>query len=151
MTVRTDWQTPFLEELARAANIEAACVKAMIDRQTYYNWVDKKRKRNAAFIAKVEEALDVARDVLRREIHRRAVAGVPRPQFTKGGQPIMEMVGPGEAPRQYVEQEYSDTLLIRLSIAHLPEFKEKQTIEHTGKDGKPLAVKILRGVSMDDL
>ncbi len=126
MRSRPDWAPGLLARLAETGNISAACLLVGIDRKTFY----KRRDAEPAFAEAVAEALDAACDTLELEARRRAAEGLVRKKFTKAGDPIIDP----ETKRQYVEREYSDTLLIFLLKAHRPEkFRENVRHEHAGK------------------
>jgi hypothetical protein len=102
-----------------------------VPRQTFYD----RRDSDPAFALAVRLALADGCDLMEGEARRRAVEGLVRKKFTKGGDPIMDPAT-GE---QYVEREYSDTLLIFLLKAHAPEkFRDNVKHEHTGPDGGPI-------------
>ncbi len=123
-------QTLFLEEFARNANVTAACRRAGIDRSTVYRW----QEHDTAFTIRYHEAEAEANDVVRAAIFRRAVNGVDKPLHHNG-----RMVTDADG-RPVTVKEYSDTLLIFLAKARMPEFRDKQQVEVSGKDGGPIEV-----------
>ena len=115
------WQDVFLDTLRASANVSEACRNAGIARITAYKWKDS----NAAFAEAWILAIEDSRDVVRREILRRGVEGWDEPQF---GYTVTKhedgTVVKGTQVVGYV-RKYSDTVLLRLATAHLPEYKEK--------------------------
>lgn len=115
--------------------MSVACKVAGVPRRTAYD----RRESDEQFAAAWDEALEAAADVLEAEAVRRAVQGVEKPVYQGG-----EMVG--------TVQEYSDTLLIFLLKGNRPEkFRERHTVEHTGKGGGPVVLQVLKNVSLDEL
>jgi len=127
------WQEKFITSLAKCGNVSVAVKTARIGRRTAY----EHRASDKVFAAAWEEALECAGDLLEEEARRRAQDGVLKPVWHKG-----EEVGK--------VREYSDTLLIFLLKGAKPDkYKERRVIE--GDPDKPVTIKILRGVSMNDL
>lgn len=122
-TRQRDWQTIFINTLRESGNIRASCAKAKVNRATAY----RERRDNKAFDEQWGAALEDAGDTLEAEAWRRAVQGVLRPVFQKGGQ-----VGQ--------IREYSDTLLIFLLKGAKPE-KYKDRGELSGPGGGPIPFK----------
>ena len=130
-TAKKDWAIKCLASLAKYGNISKACADAHVGRTTFY----QRRDADKDFADRAAEALETATDALELEARRRANNGVERKKFDKG-QPIIDP----ETGEQYIEREYSDTLMIFLLKAHRPDkFRERYSHEHTGKDGKPIA------------
>ncbi len=99
----------FLEALAETASVSRAAEASGIVRTRWYAC----RRRDSAFAAAWDEALDQGSDALEDEAVRRALEGVEKPVF-RGN----EVVG-------YL-REYSDRLLILMLKARRPErFKER--------------------------
>lgn len=97
-------------------------MEAGISRNTVYAW----QERDTEFSLKFNVAEQEANDVIRAELHRRAVQGYEKPVvsmgkavYDKDGKPLTERV-------------YSDQLLGLLAKSRMPEFRDKQQIEHTG-------------------
>ena len=142
------WAKAFLTAFRESGNVRLACEAAKIDRKTAYNL----RDADKAFAADWEHAQAEAADLLEEEARRRAYQGVQRLKFHNGalitipvpsadGTPLLDKDGkPVMMP--YVEHEYSDTLLIFLLKATNPEkYRERQQVEHMGKDGGPISVR----------
>lgn len=134
----------FLEAFGRTANVLAACHAAGIDRSTVYRW----KEIDNTFLIKFNLASEDANDRIRAEMFRRGVQGYDKPLtsmgkavYDKDGNPMMERV-------------YSDMLLSLLAKSRMHEFREKQQVELTGKDGGALIIETQWGttkvVSGDD-
>lgn len=115
-------QEVFLQAFSNTANVRAACMKAGISRTIIYEWAE----HDEQFSHRFKQAELDANDMIRGELFRRAVQGYDRPVtsmgkqvYAEGGKPLMERV-------------YSDTLLSLLAKARMPEFRDKQHIEHSG-------------------
>jgi hypothetical protein len=121
-------QAVFLEAFAQSANVTAACRKAGISRETIYRW----QEHDATFSLRFKQAEAEANDVIRAAIFQRAVQGVDKPLHYQG------RVVVDERGQRLTVKEYSDTLLIFLAKARMPEFRERQQLEVTGKDGGPI-------------
>lgn len=111
-------KSEFLSEFARTGNISVACQRTGTARATAYAW----RAQDADFAAAWLEAELQATEVLEEEARRRASDGLIRKKFDKG-KPIIDL----ETGEQYVEREYSDTLLIFLLKARNPEKYRERT------------------------
>jgi hypothetical protein len=123
------WRKAFLAALAGHGNKTAAAKHARVARSTLYAARDTDPRFKAAW----DEALDEAADVLEREAVRRATEGTVRKKFTAKGKPIIDPAT-GE---QYVELEYSDTLLIFLLKGARPEkYRERHQVSHDGQVGQ---------------
>lgn len=105
----------WLEAYAQSGIMTAACRAANIDGTTVRGW----EEHDELFVMKKHMAREIADDLIRAEIRRRGVDGVTKPVHYQG-----ERV-------DYVT-EYSDNLLMFLSKSRMPEFREKQSIEHSG-------------------
>jgi hypothetical protein len=106
----------FLTIYAACGNVSRAARAALIGRSTHYLWL----KQDAAYAAAHAVADEEASDVIAAEIWRRAVHGVTKPMVSAG-----EIVC-------YV-QEYSDTLLLALAAARMPEKYRRHRLEHSGR------------------
>jgi len=128
-TLARDWKADFLTALAKRGNISDACTAAQIHRSTAYHH----QQTDEAFAAAWLTALDEGADALEAEAQRRAVSGLVRKKFTKDGDPIIDPA----TGKQYVEKEYSDTLLIFLLKGARPE-KYRDRIDHDHHFDKPI-------------
>lgn len=116
------WQGPFLLSLAQKANVTTASEEVGITRTYAY----EAREKQPEFARAWDEAVAAAVERLEAEAWRRAFAGVERPVFQGGTK-----VG--------VITEYSDTLMQTLLKGHAPQkYRERQSVELTGKDGGPI-------------
>lgn len=131
--------------LAESGNVRLSCGSVGIERSTAYDL----RNSDALFAEAWEHAQDQAADLLEEEARRRAVEGVQRLKFDKGQLITIPLIGSDGKPvldddgkimtTPYIEHEYSDTLLIFLMKGANPaKYRDRQQIEHTGKDGGPI-------------
>lgn len=123
----------FLKRLSETGRLMASCQDAGIP----WGAMDRARKQDRKLAADCEEAMEIYKDTLRAEIHRRGVEGVPKPIYYKGAR-----IDQGESV------EYSDRLLEMLTKRHCPEFREKVSVDHNVSGG----VLVLGGTmeSIDD-
>lgn len=138
---REEWYPRVIASLGSGHSITKACGLAWISRQTFY----LHRDSNPEFAAEVKAAIESGIDKLEDEAHRRAHDGVERKKFHKGD-PIIDP----ETGKAYVEREYSDRLLEMLLKAKRPE-KYRENITISGDAEKPLTIKLLRGVTLDEV
>lgn len=116
----------FLASLEETASVTKTCEVTGTPRRTAYNW----RNSDAKFATAWDEAVDRGCDILEDEAVRRAYDGTLKPVFHQG-----EVCG-------HI-REYSDTLLIFLLKGRRPErYRDRAAVEHTGKDGGPIEVKV---------
>lgn len=115
-------QDAFLDAFATSANLRAAAKVAGIDRNMVYYW----QEHDEAFSFRYAQAEADANDVIRAAIYTRAVNGVDKPLHYQG-RLVTDAMG-----RAVTVKEYSDTLLIFLAKARMPEFRERQHVEHSG-------------------
>jgi hypothetical protein len=119
----------FLNALAETGNITAAVVLAGTSRMRVYEL----RKVDEDFRAAWDEAENSASDKLEAEAWRRAVDGVPEP-LVSAGKIVRDDDGNPIAIRRY-----SDAMLTLLLKARRPEkFRERNSVEKSGLDGKPI-------------
>jgi hypothetical protein len=98
----------FLDAFAKTGNVSQSASYADVDRGTVYDW----RNTDPVFAAKFADAELEANDVIRAEIHRRAIEGWEEPVVSAGK--LVTHV-----------RKYSDTLLTLLARARMPEFRDK--------------------------
>lgn len=115
-------QGAFLAAFAKTCRIDRAAEAAGIHRQTHYDWM----RDDPAYVVMFEEAKALAHQVLEDAAVDRAVDGWDEPVFHEG-----KPCG--------VIRKRSDRLLEVLLRAKKPaEYRDRSTVEHTGKDGAPL-------------
>lgn len=125
LTLKKDWKSAVIEGVANGLTVKDAAARAGISRTNVYIASDK----DDEFAAAMRRAHDEGADQLEAEARRRAVEGVTRKKFDKGVPIIDPQTG-----EQYIEREYSDTLLIFLLKGRRPDiFGERVKHEHTGK------------------
>lgn len=105
--------------LAKGYSLGHAAEQAGVARQTVLGW-----RKDPAFAARYDEAIERGTDVLEDEARRRAVEGVDRPVFQGG-----ECVG-------HV-REFSDNLMTILLGGRRDKYR-RQKVEHSGPDGGPI-------------
>lgn len=115
----------FLAHLRETGNVTLSARAIGLPNRTIYDH----RQSDEAFKAAWDEAIEEAVDALEEEARRRAFAGVTRKKFHLG-KPVKDPL----TGKQYVEQEYSDVLLIFLLKAHRPA-KYRERYELSGKLG----------------
>lgn len=137
-------QAIFLATFERSANITESCKVAGIDRSTFYDWLEKYE----TFSLLYNQAKEIANDAVRAEVKRRGMDGVEEPVVSQGQlvydyDPVIDEIT-GEQRKDekgklmwqrgkmVTVRKYSDTLLIFLAKARMPEFREKQQVEVTG-------------------
>jgi hypothetical protein len=123
-------QETFLLNFAVSANLTAACRAAGVERITVYRW----QEHDETFSLRYKQAEAEVNDVVRAAIFRRAVEGVNEPLHHNG------RIVKDEQGKPVTVKKYSDTLLIFLAKARMPEFRDKQQVEVSGKDGGPIEV-----------
>ena len=123
-------QAIFLEEFAKHGIVTLACRVADVERSTVYRWKEK----SDTFLFRYNQAFEEAKDNIRAEIYRRAYEGVQEPVWQLGKYC-------GEVTR------YSDTLIIFHAKMLMPEYRDKQQLEVTGKDGGSLVIETHWGTS----
>lgn len=118
-----DWTDAFLSALEDTGVISKACVSANISRKTV--WM--KRRDDKQFQERFEDSLKSGALLLEAEAIRRASEGLIRKKFTKAGAPIIDP----ETGEQYVEHEYSDSLLLAMLRRHFPDqYRDKPAETH---------------------
>lgn len=103
----------FLTAFAETGNIRLSCGAAKITRTTFYRWRDEVGEVGDAFRAALAHAEEQAVETLEAEARRRAVHGTRkiRKNYDKDG----------NLRSEYVEIDYSDTLLIFLLKGAAPD------------------------------
>lgn len=120
-----DWAPRVLAELAKSGSISKACELASVTRSLFYT----RRDNDEAFAKQCSDAIEESIEILELEARRRAHEGLERKKFDRG-EPLLDPA----TGQQYIEREYSDTLLIFLLKAHRPDkYRERQEVLHGGK------------------
>lgn len=128
MAERMNREEAFFAMLREGASVRRACAAAGMARSTAY----RRRADDPDFARAWDDAVEDGTDHLEDEMVRRAVEGIDKPVFYKG-EPVGHV------------RVYSDTLLMFTLRARRPDkFKDRVAAEHSGKDGAPLTVNILR-------
>src|SRR5207253_3228748 len=116
------------EAFAKTGVIRSAARAAEIDRSTVYAW----QEHDDQFSVRFGQARAESDDRIREEIRRRALSGTLKPVYYLG-----ERVG--------TIREYSDTLLIFLAKARMPEFRQPLAVDGVqSADENPAALIIER-------
>jgi len=123
-------QLVFLSALRVNGNVTAACDRARISRETAYTW----REKYKAFGAEWDEAQKRFDDRIRTAFVERGIEGFEEPMVSAG----KVVYGPDGRP--LMVRKYSDTLLLALARSRMPEFRDKQQLEHSGPGGSPIQV-----------
>jgi hypothetical protein len=122
-------QEKFLKTLSMTANIRAACMAAGVDRSTVWYW----QEHDDSFSMRFNIANQEANDLLFAAAWERGVKGTERPVVSMGRQVFVTVRENGkEVEKPLMERVYSDSLLSLLLKARLPEFRDKQQVEHSG-------------------
>lgn len=129
---RKEAQEVFLQTFSLNANVRAACMKAGVDRSQIYRW----QEHDEEFAQRFKQAELDANDMIRGELFRRAVQGYEKPVVSMGRAVYVKNDKGEEKP--LMERVYSDSLLSLLAKARMPEFREKQQVEHSGPGGGPI-------------
>ena len=112
----------FFGAIAAGQTVSAAALVSGYSRRAVYDW----RAAAEAFRERWDEAVAMAIERMEAEADRRAVEGTLEPVFYQGDEC-------GHVRR------YSDTLLIfRLKALDPQKYRERASLEHTGKDGEKL-------------
>jgi hypothetical protein len=127
---RQNAQEKFLRTFSMTANVRAACMSAGISRSIVYVWQEKDEE----FSFKFNIAEQEANDLIRAELFRRAVQGYEKPVVSMGKAVY------GKDGKMLTERIYSDNLLGLLAKARMPEFRDKQKVEHSGPNGGPIHI-----------
>lgn len=124
-------QEAFLAAFVLHGIITRACKEAGVNRSTIRQWEED----DLSFSPRYAEAKEAVNDIYRDEARRRAVEGTESYVVNQG-----KLVYDPETGRPLIEHKYSDTLIQFLMKAKMPEYKEKQQLELTGKDGGPIQI-----------
>lgn len=127
---RPEVQRLFLDALADSGVVRRALSVAGVSRTTLDRW-----KADPAFLALYSEAEQDANDLIRAEIRRRAIDGDETTRVDKNG-------------NEFTSVQRSDTLLIFLAKARMPEFRDttKQDVTVQGNLGMQIVYAPMMGV-----
>lgn len=140
---RKEIQHKFLESFKLNANVTLACMQAGIDRSQIYRW----QEHDQNFSLEFKQAELAANDMLLAAAWQRGVKGVEKPVVSMGRQVFVKVKENGkEVEKPLMERVYSDTLLSLLMKARMPEFRDKQQVEMTGKDGGAIMIETSWGI-----
>ena len=114
-------QELFLKTFSQTANVKLSCLAAKISRNAVYAWLEKDEQ----FSLRYHQAELDANDTIRAEMYRRGVHGVEEPVVSVGK--LVYVDG-----KPLTVKKYSDNLLSLLAKSRMPEFREKQQVEHSG-------------------
>ena len=129
ITIRHAKKKAYLKALEATGAITVAADAAGVDRTTPQVW----RAKDETFAEAERVSLSNFADRLEKEAVRRAVEGVRKKKFTGKGIPIKDP----ETKKQYVEQEFSDTLLIfMLKGARPDKYKERLDVRVTKEEAE---------------
>jgi hypothetical protein len=144
----------FIAELSKRGIVLHACNVASVGRATAYQWYDA----DPDFAAAWDRALEIATDAMEAEAWRRGVEGVEKPLIV-GGRLVSERVFNGQPPGKdeadgpvAMIREYSDSLLQVMLKANRPEkYRDRASLEVTGKNGGPVKHEHLESIPTEDL
>src|SRR5262245_25112673 len=125
-----NWQDLFVAAYRETLSITRAASAAGIARRTYYKYL----QTDPDFAAKVNEAMEDAKDDLRETIFQRAKFGTPqvRKNYDSKGNLIAETT----------TVMHETHLAVRTAEAYLPEFKPKTSVEMSGPNSRAIAVDV---------
>jgi len=140
-----DRKAEFLRELAATGRrTDARNAVGISARTITYHLSPDSDRYDPEFAAGYEEAMQEYRDALVREAHRRAVEGVPEPVYYQGAR-VKEKDG-----REAVVLKYSDRMLELLLKRHIPEFRDRTTVDQTVKHEGRVELADLKQLPRDD-
>lgn len=101
-------QEKFLREYALSGSIRLGCLAAPVSRAT----VDKWLKEDEDFLTRFDTARADYKDTLKEEATRRGRDGIPRRKY---------VAYKGEIFEEWIEKDFSDTMLVKQLEAQIPE------------------------------
>jgi hypothetical protein len=132
--IRDARKAAFLEAFAQTGVIRWAAATVPVDRHAVYDWCRDDPEFKVAFDAAEEDSADR----LEQEAFRRSHDGVEKYVVSHGS--VVHFDG-----KPLIERTYSDQLMMFLLKARRPErFRERQSVELSGKDGGPIEVDNVR-------
>jgi hypothetical protein len=123
---RREAQEAFLRSFASNGNVRAACMSAGIDRSTVHYWAE----RDEQFSMRYNLAQHDVDDAIRAEIYRRGMFGEEEPMVSMG-RVVTRKNEKGEEVPLTIRRK-SDLLLMFHAKARMPEYRDKQQVEHSG-------------------
>jgi len=111
-------QIDFLENLRNTGLMQHSAQGAGVS----IGSVSNLRKSSQEFQEKVDEAMQDYRELISQAIHSRAIEGIEKTIYYKGEECGTETV-------------YSDSLLLAHAKRHMPEYRDKSTVDVTGNSG----------------
>jgi len=140
--LRASKKAKFLEAYCGLGIIGPCCTAADISRSTYNNW----RDADEIFDAACDEAYLVAIELAEMELRARAVDGIEEPVLYKGEPVWKRDPATGNIllddetfdPIPFTTIRKSDDLLKFFIKGHMENYREKGSLEVTGKGGKDL-------------
>lgn len=161
-TALSPTQKKFLKAYGECGVIKYACKSAGIHRSTFYAW----HAHDQDFQICLPHATDDANDTLEYAAFQQSVLGTEEPAISGGqvvydytpmlddqGRPMFDDRGKPLMKRgkMVTVRKYSPQLLITLLKAKMPEkYKDKQQLEHTGRNGGPIEEKFTVHVFMPE-
>jgi hypothetical protein len=117
-TLTDDQIQAYLDEVARTGLLMKSAAAADVSYQT----IKRNREEHDEFEAAVQDALELYREAIEEEIHRRGIEGVETPVFGSMG------ANAGTGIVGHV-RKYSDKLLEIHAKRHIPAYRDKATID----------------------
>ena len=114
-------QKAFLAAYKVCGTLTHAAKAAHVGIHSHYRWLEN----DPQYAEQFDEAKAAYCDLIRKEIARRAIEGVPKYRFYRG-RPIIDP----RTGKPYYECEYSDQLLLALAKSRMPsEFRERSEVK----------------------
>lgn len=140
----------FLADYAEWGNVRHACEAAGIARMTLHQW----KEHDEAFLLAYHQAELDADDALRAEARRRGMVGNETYVVSQGKLVYVTDALGQTVPLKEIKQ--SDTLLMFHMKSRMPEYRDKQQVEVSGKNGGPIQTEQtlaldVRGMTVEQL
>lgn len=123
-------QERFLEAFAKTGNVLLACRTAGVDKSSIYRWAE----HDETFALRKNQAEKEFFWIAHAEFVRRAIQGYEQVAYNNKG----IIYKPDGTP--LMERVVSDRLLELIIKRGFPEYREKQQVEVSGKDGGAIAI-----------
>lgn len=122
----TKKKSKFIDIFSDCGNVSRSCEILGVSRRSAYNHKD----RDPKFAEMWDDAQSRYVEKLEAEADRRATEGLLKKKFLTNGEPVIDP----ETGKQYLEREYSDTLLIfRLKALAPKRYRENLDVTSAGK------------------